>query len=64
MRNLIITISIALVLVSCGQNDKKEIVKEIVNPYATIEWVQGVWVNRNSKTESYETWLRNDKMNL
>ena len=64
MKNRIFTIVIVLVLVSCGENSKKEAIVEKVNPYADLEWVQGVWTNINSETESYETWMRNDKNEL
>ena len=64
MKKVILSILVSVVLISCGQKEKKEVVVAEENPFADFEWVVGVWTNINAETESYETWLRNGDSEL
>lgn len=64
MKNRILAIFTALVIIGCGENNKKDNAVEKIEPLAEIEWVIGAWTNINAETESYETWLKNGSNEL
>ena len=60
MHKVITIASFLILLFSCKNEVKKEVVSEEIkfNKIEELRWLEGTWTNINDESQSYETWTR------